>query len=99
MTTPAGPLVNVPLNHELSDRQVIATCQQSAESYAEQLRDAFMMLDGEARQSAGGRMLPIHLTPYISALPYRIDAIEALFGWLAGQEGAWFARAALRLPR
>ena len=94
MTTPAGPLVNVPLNHELSDRQVIATCQQSAESYAEQLRDAFMMLDGEARQSAGGRMLPIHLTPYISALPYRIDAIEALFGWLAGQEGAWFARGA-----
>jgi hypothetical protein len=37
-------------------------------------------------------MLPIHLTPYISALPYRIDAIEALLGWLAAQPGAWFAR-------
>jgi hypothetical protein len=36
-------------------------------------------------------MLPIHLTPYISALPYRIDAIEALLGWLAAQPGAWFA--------
>ncbi len=87
-----GDIVNLPLNHELSDRQVIATCQQSAESYAEQLRDAYLLLDGEA-QRFGGRMLPIHLTPYISALPYRIDAIESLFGWLATQEGAWFATA------
>ncbi len=92
MTTPAGPLVNLPLNHELSDRQVIGTCQQSAESFAEQLRDAYVWLDGEV-DANGGRMLPIHLTPYISALPYRIDAIEALLAWLAAQPGAWFARA------
>ncbi len=92
MTTTAGPLVNVPLNHELSDRQVIATCQQSAESYAGQLRDAFLWLDAEAARTGGGRMLPIHLTPYISGLPYRIDAIEGVFGWLAGQPGTWFAR-------
>ncbi len=93
MTTSAGPLVNVPLNHELSDRQVIATCQQSAESYTGQLRDAFAWLDAEAGVH-GGRMLPIHLTPYISGLPYRIDAIEALLRWFAAQDGCWFARAA-----
>ncbi len=96
MTTPAGSIVNLPLNHELSDRQVIATCQQSADSYAEQLRDAYLWLDGEVDQrdgwNGGGRMLPIHLTPYISALPYRIDAIAALLHWLAAQPGAWFAR-------
>jgi peptidoglycan/xylan/chitin deacetylase (PgdA/CDA1 family) len=86
-----GPLVNLPLNHELSDRQVIDTCQQSAESYAEQLRDAYLWLDREA-DKGGGRMLPIHLTPYISGLPYRIDAIEGLLGWLAAQPGVWFAR-------
>lgn len=89
-TTPSGDIVNLPLNHELSDRQVIATCQQSADSFAEQLRDAYAWLDGEA--DGGGRMLPIHLTPYISGLPYRIDAIEALLAWLAAQPGAWFAR-------
>lgn len=92
LSTPAGSLVNLPLNHELSDRQIIATCQQSPESYAEQLRDAYLWLDREV-DAGGGRMLPIHLTPYISALPYRIDAIEALLGWLAAQPGAWFARA------
>ena len=90
LSTSAGPLINLPLNHELSDRQVIATCQQSADNYAEQLRDAYCWLDAEA--AGGGRLLPIHLTPYISALPYRIDAITALLHWLADQPGAWFAR-------
>ena len=91
-TTPAGPIVALQLNHELSDRQVIATCQQSADSYAEQIRDAYAWLAAEADAKGGGRMLPIHLTPYISALPYRIDAIAALLRWLADQPGAWFAR-------
>ncbi len=91
MTTPAGTIVNLPLNHELSDRQVIATCQHSADSYAEQLRDAYEWLDGEV-DACGGRLLPIHLTPYISGLPYRIDAIAGLLSWLANQPGCWFAR-------
>lgn len=87
-----GGIVNLPLNHELSDAQVIGACQQSAESYAEQLRDAYLWLDGEVDRF-GGRMLPVHLTPHISALPYRIDAIEALLAWLAAKPGVWFARA------
>lgn len=86
-----GGLVNLPLNHELSDAQVIGTCRQSAESYAEQLRDAWEWLDGEV-DAHGGRLLPIHLTPYISALPYRIDAIEAWLAWAAARPGTWFAR-------
>ncbi len=91
MATSAGALINLPLNHELSDRQIIATCQQSAESYAQQILDAHEWLDREA-QFFGGRMLPIHLTPYISALPYRIDAIEQLLTTLATREATWFAR-------
>lgn len=85
MTTAAGPIVNIPLNHELSDRQVIAVQQNSADSHAEQLRDAWEWLDGEG----SGRLLPIHLTPYISGLPYRIGSIERLAEWLA--ERAWIA--------
>lgn len=87
-----GGLVNLPLNHELSDRQVIGVQQQSADSYCEQLRDAFDWLAVEAAATGGGRLLPIHLTPYISALPYRIDALEALLIWLAARPEAWFAR-------
>lgn len=91
MTTPAGKIANIPLNHELSDRQIITVQQQSADSYVEQMQDAYAWIDREAGQY-GGRMLPLHLTPYIIALPYRIEALERLIAWLAAQDGAWFAR-------
>jgi hypothetical protein len=84
-------VVNLPLNHELSDRQIITTQQQSADSWAGQLGDAFDWLAAEA-QRFGGRMLPIHLTPYIMGLPYRIGAVEALLARLSARSDAWFAR-------
>lgn len=87
----ANRLINLPLNHELSDRQVIAVQQNSAESYAQQLLDAFDWLAREAAESGGGRMLPIHLTPYIMGLPYRMEAFEQLLTGLK-QRGAWFAQ-------
>jgi hypothetical protein len=91
MSTQAGDIVNMPLNHELSDRQIITVQQQSADSYGQQIIDAYRWLDSEA-EGGGGRMLPLHLTPYIIGLPYRISAFEKLLGWLAEQPGAWFTR-------
>ncbi|MGB3712511.1 MAG: polysaccharide deacetylase family protein [Erythrobacter sp.] len=88
----ANGLIDLPLNHELSDRQIIAVQQQSADSWAQSMRDAFDWLAQEARQQEGGRMLPIHLTPYIMGLPYRIAALEGLLSDFAGREAAWFAR-------
>lgn len=90
MTTESGGIVNLPLNHELSDRQIINVQQQSVDSYAQQMRDAYGRLADEAA-THGGRMLPLHLTPYIMGLPYRIDAFEALVRWISEQPGAWFA--------
>lgn len=86
VTTSAGPIVNVPLNHELSDRQVIVVQQHSADSYVEQLQDAAGWLAGEAAP----RLLPIHLTPYIMGLPFRIDALERLLAWLKAREDVAF---------
>jgi peptidoglycan/xylan/chitin deacetylase (PgdA/CDA1 family) len=83
-------LINLPLNHELSDRQIITVQQQSADSYVQQLRDAFDWLADEA-DCFGGRMLPVHLTPYIMALPYRISALEELLCDLAARPQAWAA--------
>jgi peptidoglycan/xylan/chitin deacetylase (PgdA/CDA1 family) len=86
----ANGLIDLPLNHELSDRQIIGTQQQSAEEWAEQMVDAFDWLSAEAK-THGGRMLPLHLTPYIIALPYRIGALEGLLASLAARDEAWFA--------
>ncbi|MDZ4375325.1 MAG: polysaccharide deacetylase family protein [Phenylobacterium sp.] len=88
MQTPAGRIANLPLNHELSDRQIITVQQHSAESYAEQIQDAF---DWLARET-GPRMLPLHLTPYILGLPFRIGAVESLLDTLQARPEAWFAR-------
>jgi hypothetical protein len=81
-------IVNIPLNHELSDRQILTVQQQSVDSYVEQMQDAYRWLAGEG----AGRVLPLHLTPYIVGLPYRIDAFERLLGWFAAQPDGWFAR-------
>lgn len=83
-------LVNLPLNHELSDRQIVTVQQQSADSYARQIEDAFDWLAGEAGATTA-RLLPLHLTPYIMALPYRIAALEQLLERLAARPEAWLA--------
>ncbi|WP_339693568.1 polysaccharide deacetylase family protein [uncultured Parasphingorhabdus sp.] len=89
--TQAGPISNLPLNHELSDRQIINVQQQSVDSYAQQMTDAADWLLGEA-DKFGGRMLPMHLTPYIMGLPYRISAFEKLIADFADRPDIGFAR-------
>ncbi len=85
-------LIDLPLNHELSDRTIISVQQQSADSWAQGLEDAFDWLAREAAETGGGRMLPIHVTPYIMGLPYRIAAFERLLERLTAREECWFAR-------
>ena len=84
-------LINLPLNHELSDRQIITLQQQSADSYGQQMRDAFDWVASEGARGLGARVLPLHITPYIMALPYRIGAFEKLLTDLAGRPEAWVA--------
>lgn len=89
--TDAGEITNIPLNHELSDRQIINVQQQSVDSYVQQMTDAADWLLGEAQQH-GGRMLPMHLTPYIMGLPYRIGAFEQLIASLSDRPEIGFTR-------
>lgn len=90
MHTPSGAVVNIPLNHELGDRQILTVQQQSVDSYAEQVRDACALLESEAA-AWGGRMLPLSITPYIMGLPYRIAVFEALLAWLRDRPATCFA--------
>ena len=89
--TAAGAITNLPLNHELSDRQIINVQQQSVDSYARQMNDAADWLVGEADRF-GGRMMPMHLTPYIMGLPYRVAAFEKLISDFATRPEMDFAR-------
>jgi allantoinase len=84
-------IINLPLNHELSDRQIITVTQASAESYAGQIADAADWLAAEAARQGTGRLLPLQLTPYIIGLPYRMAALEALLDRLLARGDCWFA--------
>ena len=79
------------MNHELSDRQILTVQQQSVDSYATQIDDAADWLAGETAPG-DGRILPLHLTPYIIGLPYRIDAFERLLARLSRRSDCWFAQ-------
>src|SRR3546814_77647 len=76
--TGAGDLVNVPLNHELSDRQIITVQQNSADSYARQMQDAHALLAGEAVRF-GGRMLRIRSEEHPSELQSLLGSSYAGF--------------------
>lgn len=84
-------LINLPLNTELSDHTIVATQQHSAEGWAQMMRDSYDWLEAESEREGGGRMLPIHLTPYIMGLPYRIGAMEELLADLTARANSWFA--------
>ncbi len=88
----ANGLMNLPLNTELSDRMIIATQQHSAEGWAQMMRDACAWLEAEAEEQKSARILPMHLTPYIMGLPYRIGALEELLGELTARDSVWFAK-------
>jgi peptidoglycan/xylan/chitin deacetylase (PgdA/CDA1 family) len=82
-------IINLGLNHELSDRQIINEAGATAEGYAEQIGDAAAWLAREG--AAGGRVLPLQWTPYIIGLAYRMAAFEALLDTLLARGDCWFA--------
>ena len=84
-------LVNLPLSVDLSDRQIVAVQQHSAEAWAQMMRDAFGWLADEAQRQSSARLLPMQLTPYIMGQPFRIEALEELLTELASRKEAWFA--------
>jgi allantoinase len=90
--TPSGDLLNVPVNHELSDRHIITVQQNGVDAYVEQMQDAYRLFEREAARF-GGRMLSLNVTPYVLGLPYRIDAFERLLAWIAEQPGSAFLTA------
>lgn len=92
ITTDKGPITALPLNHELSDRQMIMVCQNSEDELVEQMQDQADRLLAETARH-GGRLFVFSLTPYVMGLPYRIKALERALSYVLGLEGAFSARA------
>lgn len=92
MTTPEGPILSLPLNHELSDQQIIGVCQHSEIELVEQIRDQADRLLAETERF-GGRLFTFKLTPYVTGQPFRIRALESALRYVVERSDAWPATA------
>jgi peptidoglycan/xylan/chitin deacetylase (PgdA/CDA1 family) len=83
----AGPdLWAFPLSWELSDLATAYLRTVSPDTWADSVIEAFDVVHGE-----GGRMLTLHLQPWLSGQAFRAASLERALGHLRDAEGVWFA--------
>jgi peptidoglycan/xylan/chitin deacetylase (PgdA/CDA1 family) len=92
MRTDHGPLLALPLSNELDDRSLLIDRRQSEDEWADQVIAAVEYLKAEAPRF-GGQMIGFTLTPYVTGLPFRIQAVRRLLSSLAGDALVWAATA------
>jgi hypothetical protein len=87
--TGAGQLWSYPLSWELSDLATVFDRQVLPWTYADGIADAVDVL---VEQGAGsGRVLGLHLHPWLSGQAFRASAIEELLQRLRADERIWWA--------
>lgn len=84
--TSAGPLVQMPLSYDLSDRKVMQLQAMPAAIWAGQVEAAAGLLGAEAA-SAGGRILSLSLSPWVAGLPAKVAYLERLLTDLLARDG------------
>lgn len=92
MQTKKGDILNLSVSQELSDRQIITNYHHTEESFVQQVKDQFEILQSETHQY-GGRILSLILHPYIMGLPYRVSYLKQILGWLIQQQAVKSFRA------
>jgi allantoinase len=76
-TTAKGPLVQLPLSYDLSDRKIFFLHNQTMAEYEHQIGAAFDVLQAETGRS-GGRILSLSLSPWVIGMPSRIATLDRL---------------------
>jgi len=92
MNTKNGSLINLPVSQEISDRQIITNNHHSEESYVQQIKDQYEVLNAETLEF-GGRVISLTLHPYIMGLPYRINYLKEIMSWIMNQPNTFTASA------
>lgn len=90
--TKSGPIVAMPQAHEVSDLQLVHACKHRPDQYVRQVTDHFDWLYREAgRADCGGRIVVLSLRPWLSGVPHRIAAVEAVLDHVGRHAGVWSA--------
>jgi peptidoglycan/xylan/chitin deacetylase (PgdA/CDA1 family) len=85
MQTPPGALHALPLAYEIADRRMLFEGHGRTADWC-----AAVLAAAERLSAEGGRILCLHLTPWVAGQAHRIRAVEALLDQLIAG-GAWAA--------
>lgn len=92
LTTAAGTIHAMPHANETSDVQLFHVHKHRPRQFVQQLADQFDWLWQEAaRPECGGRIVALSLRPWVSGVPHRVAAVEAVLDHVCRHRGVWSA--------
>lgn len=93
LSTKPGALHAMPHAFEISDLQLFHVYKYTPEQFVEQVVAHFDLLYREAARH-GGRIVALSLRPWLSGVPHRIAAVEAVLDIIGHHAGVWNATGA-----
>jgi allantoinase len=82
-------LVSLPYSHDINDKPAFEHQHQTANEFQEMICRQFDVLYREGKDS--GRVMAIAIHPYLTGMPYRIDAFDAALKYICSHDGVWRA--------
>jgi peptidoglycan/xylan/chitin deacetylase (PgdA/CDA1 family) len=89
MKTSEGELFALPIMLELDDLHALGERRVPVTRYAEMLTDSFEQLYRDGARN--GRLLVLHLHPWLSGQPFRIRYLDKALGTMLRRHGVWAA--------
>ena len=89
-STKEGGLLAMPMAYETDDRVVADEYFHSEEDWVQQVKDRFGVLYRESEEF-GGRVMSVPLHSWVSGMPYRIEYVRELLGYILSHDGVWAA--------
>ena len=90
MLTPQGALVALPMMLELDDVHALSERRIPVDRYEALLTESFAGLYADGASS--GRLLVLHLHPWLIGQPFRIGFLDAALGAIQRRQGVWPAQ-------
>lgn len=90
MQTAEGTLLAMPLAYETDDRVVANEYFQSEPEWVQQVKDRFDVLYRESAEY-GGRVMSLPLHSWVSGMPYRVEYLREVLGYILDHDGVWTA--------
>jgi peptidoglycan/xylan/chitin deacetylase (PgdA/CDA1 family) len=89
MNVPEGDLYALPISWPLDDVNALWDRRVSIDRYGRMITETFDTLHREGADN--GRLLALHLRPWLIGQPFRIGVLEEALGHIVGRGGVWTA--------